>query len=110
MLFDTMLVLQNTEEATMEIPGLTLQPYKRNKVEAKFDLTLYVTPEQNQLTCNFEFATKLFDHTTISTLIEDLKILLFYISSLSEYSLKNMELTSKRGSKNNSIMEVELEF
>ncbi|MGO4953467.1 amino acid adenylation domain-containing protein [Paenibacillus sp. DRB1-1] len=92
MLFDTMLVLQNTEEAMIEIPGLTLQPYKRNKIEAKFDLTLYVTPEQNQLTCNFEFATKLFRNTSVKKLSNDYIYILSELSNNIHNNLLNIEL------------------
>nr|WP_231505345.1 non-ribosomal peptide synthetase [Paenibacillus massiliensis] len=64
-LFDTMLVLQNTERSEREIAGLQFKPYPQEHVAAKFDLTLYVAEHDNKLVCSFEYASALYHQTTI---------------------------------------------
>ncbi|HVK94673.1 MAG TPA: amino acid adenylation domain-containing protein, partial [Noviherbaspirillum sp.] len=64
-LFQVMLVLQNAPMSGLTLPDLSLQPITGNRTSAKFDLTLYVTENDGQLSCSFEYDTDLFDSATI---------------------------------------------
>ncbi|WP_316168801.1 MULTISPECIES: non-ribosomal peptide synthetase [unclassified Bradyrhizobium] len=48
--------------------GLTLTRYEEVKTAAKFDLSLYMTPEDHALEGQIEYASDLFDRTTIERL------------------------------------------
>ena len=47
-LFQVMLVLQNTPQGALELPGLTLEPVQVQGTTAKFDLTLNITETTQQ--------------------------------------------------------------
>ncbi|MBG9744209.1 non-ribosomal peptide synthetase, partial [Paenibacillus alvei] len=64
-LFDAMLVLQNTEQAELELAGLQWTPYPMESGAAKFDLTLSVSEHEQGMRCTLEYASKLFERTTI---------------------------------------------
>ncbi|MFE9823414.1 amino acid adenylation domain-containing protein [Streptomyces sp. NPDC005791] len=69
-LFQTMLVLQNQETARPDLPGLTVEDRLVHNGLSKFDLTFAFTEEQGEgrLTAGIEYATALFDRTTVETL------------------------------------------
>jgi amino acid adenylation domain-containing protein len=64
-LFQVMLVFQNTPAASLDLPGLTLQPVAQDSSSAKFDLTLNLALADGQLSGEFEYNTDLFDAATI---------------------------------------------
>ncbi|MEM6803978.1 MAG: amino acid adenylation domain-containing protein, partial [Bacteroidota bacterium] len=53
-LFNHMFVFQNSREPDLNIPELKICPYKRENVEAKFDLTLNVTEGETTYHLTFE--------------------------------------------------------
>ncbi|MCP5048865.1 MAG: amino acid adenylation domain-containing protein, partial [bacterium] len=64
-LFDVMLVLQNMEIPSIEIPGLKLEPLPFERSISKFDLTLLCSESEKRLWCTFEYSTALFKPRTI---------------------------------------------
>jgi surfactin family lipopeptide synthetase A len=64
-LFQVMLVLQNVPPHPFAAPGLTVIPVKVDRGAAQLDLTLYVQETPEGLKGTFEYATDLFDETTI---------------------------------------------
>ncbi|MFW5438909.1 non-ribosomal peptide synthetase, partial [Paenibacillus apiarius] len=64
-LFDAMLVLQNMDQAELELPELQLTSYPFDSNVAKFDLTLSVSEQENGMRCSWEFAAVLFERATI---------------------------------------------
>ncbi|WP_374017555.1 amino acid adenylation domain-containing protein, partial [Paenibacillus thiaminolyticus] len=64
-LFDAMLVLQNMDQAELELPGLQLTSYPFESNVVKFDLTLSVSEQENGLRCSWEYAAMLFERSTI---------------------------------------------
>ena len=68
-LFQVMLVLQNAPAGSLEIRDLRLRPVGVEGTTAKFDLTLALAETDGELTGHFEYATDLFDATTIDRLI-----------------------------------------
>ncbi len=76
-LFQVMLVLQNNEQGTLSLPGLTLSPMEQTSVRlAKFDLTLYVSEGMDGLELDWEYNSDLFESTTIQRMAEHFHILL----------------------------------
>ncbi|CDG80827.1 non-ribosomal peptide synthetase [Janthinobacterium agaricidamnosum] len=65
-LFQAMLLLQNMPTGTLELPGLTLSQVAAERAVAKFDLTLYLQEEGEQLAGAFEYNTDLFDAASIA--------------------------------------------
>jgi amino acid adenylation domain-containing protein len=64
-LFQVMLVLQNAPEQPFTLPGLSLTPVEVDRGAALLDLTLWVYETPEGLSGSFEYATDLFDKTTI---------------------------------------------
>ncbi|MET7612942.1 amino acid adenylation domain-containing protein, partial [Streptomyces seoulensis] len=81
-LFQTMLVLQNTAGADIELPGLTVSEQPVRTGISKFDLTFTFTETEDRaghpagLDGNLEFSTELFDHATAYSLADRLTRLL----------------------------------
>ncbi|MCE0556895.1 aminotransferase class V-fold PLP-dependent enzyme [Motilimonas sp. E26] len=65
-LFQVMLVLQNNEQAKFELDGMVLEPITVDTKDAKFDLTLYVSENQQGLSFRWEYNSDLFDAETIA--------------------------------------------
>ena len=74
--FQAMLVLQNYPEAQLELPGLKWTWVEVERGSTHFDLTLFLYDTPEGLTGVFEYATDLFDRTTIERLSEHFRILL----------------------------------
>ncbi|WP_280257452.1 amino acid adenylation domain-containing protein, partial [Nocardia wallacei] len=73
-LFQVMLAFQNTEQPTLELPGLTVAALDSDRVAAKFDLQVIVEPRHDaagapaDLVTVFTYATDLFDESTVRAL------------------------------------------
>ncbi|HVS00656.1 MAG TPA: amino acid adenylation domain-containing protein, partial [Thermoanaerobaculia bacterium] len=68
-LFQVMLVLQNAPAESLEIRDLRLRPVDVAAATAKFDLTVSLAEHDGRLRGVVEYATDLFDATTIERLI-----------------------------------------
>ncbi|MEW2163788.1 amino acid adenylation domain-containing protein [Streptomyces sp. NPDC007084] len=81
-LFQTMLVLQNNAAATPAVPGVHSERLPLEHRVAKFDLTFFVEEEAGAdgrpggLRWDVEYATDLYDETTVTTMTERLLVLL----------------------------------
>jgi amino acid adenylation domain-containing protein len=75
-LFQVMLALQNAPAETLEIRGLRLRPANAAATTVKFDLTLDVTEHGGALLGTAEYATSLFDATTVQRLLAGFERLL----------------------------------
>ncbi|WP_025029028.1 non-ribosomal peptide synthetase, partial [Caldalkalibacillus mannanilyticus] len=91
-LFDTMFVLQNTEQGTLEIEGLHLQEYPQEYTMAKFDLTLTIDELESGLTCQMEYATSLYREETIERMSRHFVQLLESIVENPQHTLASLEL------------------
>ncbi|MFI7237653.1 amino acid adenylation domain-containing protein [Streptomyces cyaneofuscatus] len=85
-LFQTMLVLQNQETARPDLPGLTVEDRLVHNGLSKFDLTFAFTEEATEegrspLTAGIEYATALFDRTTVQALATRLVRLLEQVAA-----------------------------
>ena len=64
-LFQVMLAEQTAPTQSLRLPGLELEQLAVDSGIAKFDLTLYVARREGRLMASFEYASDLFDATTI---------------------------------------------
>ncbi|MCM3268071.1 non-ribosomal peptide synthetase [Paenibacillus elgii] len=69
-IFDTMFMLQNEAVHTLEAGGLTFESEELNPGVSKFDFSLSVTAHKAELSCTWEYATKLFKPETIRRMAE----------------------------------------
>ena len=94
-LFDTMFTLQNMDTPDVQIPGLKILPYPYESRISKFDLTLTAVEIEDRLAFTFQYCTHLFKKETIqrftaffkktiSTILENLKIMISAIEIISE--------------------------
>ncbi|WP_030107606.1 condensation domain-containing protein, partial [Actinoalloteichus caeruleus] len=68
-MFQVAMVLQNTPEANLTVPGATVSPLSTSTGTARFDLLVSLTEDSadgGNLTGFVEYATDLFDRTTIT--------------------------------------------
>nr|AYN44369.1 nonribosomal peptide synthetase [Cloning vector H69C977B_s26] len=74
-LFQVMLMLQNTPEGHLSLPGLALEPIDLEIESAKFDLTLSFEPTREGLAGVIEYSTDLFDADRIERMVAHLQVL-----------------------------------
>lgn len=67
-LFQVMLVLQNNERSSLELPGLTLSSIESEENIAKYDLTLNIINNEGSLELGWEYNSDLFKAETISSM------------------------------------------
>ena len=68
-LFQVMFAMQNVPRQTLELPGLRLTPMERPDGMSKFDLFLQMTETASGLAGSIEYATDLFERSTIERLL-----------------------------------------
>ena len=69
-LFQIMFSLQNTPSTEFRVAGLRIAPAELSTETARFDLSLFVSEEANQLECTLEYACDLFDRATAERLCD----------------------------------------
>ncbi|WP_370872549.1 amino acid adenylation domain-containing protein [Paenibacillus zeirhizosphaerae] len=67
--FDTMFSLQNTPSRTLQIPGLSCEPYAFETKQSAFDLSLQIHEQKDRLELFIEYSTSLFREATIHRLM-----------------------------------------
>ncbi|WP_416654229.1 non-ribosomal peptide synthase/polyketide synthase [Bacillus amyloliquefaciens] len=109
-LFDTMFVLQNTEQTDIEVDSLAVRPYEQTNTAAKFDLQLTFVMEQDEIQGSFDYCTKLFRQKTIATLSKDYAMILSAIIKDPSIPLKEIQLSEKVNKSEQYASEIELNF
>lgn len=67
--FDTMFSLQNAPSRTLQLPGLSCEPYGFETNQSAFDLSLQIHEQQDRLELFMEYSTRLFREDTIHRLM-----------------------------------------
>ncbi|MGF0176756.1 amino acid adenylation domain-containing protein [Streptomyces sp. Marseille-Q5077] len=67
-LFQTMLVMQDNDRNGLDLPGVRAEPEPLTTTTSKFDLTLFLEETPDGIEGHFEYATDLFDHSTVQAL------------------------------------------
>jgi len=65
-LFQVMFALQNAPQRPLELAGITLRPLDIERSTAQVDLTLHVWETAEGLSASFEYASELFEESTIA--------------------------------------------
>lgn len=94
-LFQVMLVWQESSEQAWTLPGLTLSPVQIESGTAKFDLTLFLWEQADELAGVLEYNTDLFEASTIARLLTHYQYLLESIVALPSQSLARLSLFSE---------------
>ena len=94
-LFQTVLVLQNAAEESLEMPGLSWSPLPVNNTTAKFDLSLSLADTERGLAGTAEYNLDLFEPSTISRMMGHLKVLLEGVLAEPERSTSDLPLLSQ---------------
>ncbi|MDF5726150.1 MAG: amino acid adenylation domain-containing protein [Rhizonema sp. PD37] len=94
-LFQVMFVLENNESPDLSLPGLQVEWLDLTYPVAKFDLTLMVIESDNQLSCSWEYATDLFEKSTIQRMAEQFEVLLNSIVDNPKQSIKTLPLMTE---------------
>ncbi len=64
-IFQVMLALDNTPTDALSVPGLTLEAVRLPRTTAYFDLSLFLQDADGVLSGNFEYASSLFEQSTV---------------------------------------------
>ncbi|MCM3340480.1 non-ribosomal peptide synthase/polyketide synthase [Paenibacillus sp. MER TA 81-3] len=91
-LFDTVFVLQNTEQGTFDIDGLQLLPHPAEHPVAKFDLTFHIEEEAEGLACSIEYATALFQRETVARMAQHFRQLVEAVTGEPADRLDRLEM------------------
>jgi amino acid adenylation domain-containing protein len=91
-LFQVMFALQNEPLRALELQGLTLSPFEVDAGGAQFDLTLIMQETVEGLRANFNYATDLFDESTIARMGTHLRSLLEAMTDTPERSVWDLPL------------------
>jgi non-ribosomal peptide synthetase component F len=91
-LFQAMFVLQNTPRPMVAPNGLQIESVEIDNPTAQFDLSLYLRERDGKLIGYFEYASELFDASTIERLAENFTTLLESIVAAPERSVAALEL------------------
>lgn len=94
-LFQVLFVLHNNPPLEAKFPGLALSPVKLDGNTAKFDLSLFITPEEKGLVGTLEYSTDLFDGATIERMLVHFQTLLEGIAANPQQPISNLPLLGK---------------
>ncbi|MGN9865284.1 non-ribosomal peptide synthase/polyketide synthase [Bacillus swezeyi] len=109
-LFDTMFVLQNTEQTDIEVDSLAVRPYEQTHTVAKFDLQLTFVINQHEIQGSFDYCTKLFKKKTIAMLAKDYVMILSAMIQNPSIPLKDIQLSEKVNKSKHFTSAIELDF
>ncbi|MDW3192242.1 MAG: amino acid adenylation domain-containing protein [Cytophagales bacterium] len=93
-LFDVAFVYQNFEEGTQAIPDLTVHPMNSGHDVAKFDLTFTVSEIVENFHVHVNYATELFDPSTIDRFNGYLKALIGQVATDATVKLSEIDVLS----------------
>jgi amino acid adenylation domain-containing protein len=94
-LFQVMFALQNVPKQPLELPGIAVSLLAVDPGTAKFDLTLSMVQEGEELRGTVEYNTDLFDKTTITRLIGHFQTLLEGIVANPDQSIATLPLLTE---------------
>jgi non-ribosomal peptide synthetase component F len=86
-LFQVNLTFQNTPEASVALPGLTISPVEMKVVTAQLDLSINFAEADRALVGALEYKTDLFDASTMQQFIDDLLLVLKLVAENPECRL-----------------------
>jgi amino acid adenylation domain-containing protein/FkbM family methyltransferase len=91
-LFQVLFLMQQQEEAALELPGVRVDELRLSGDTAKFDLMLGATAREAGLTLSLEFNHDLFDAATAARMLAGLQALLEQLAGAAETSIAELPL------------------
>ncbi|MCF2220332.1 amino acid adenylation domain-containing protein [Chryseobacterium sp. PS-8] len=93
-LFDVMFSYQNFEEPELSMGNLMVSSYSHNHVDAKFDISLTVSEDKDQLFLSFEYSTNLFKRESIERFAEYFQNIVDAVTADPEVIIKEIQMLS----------------
>ena len=93
-LFDVMFAYEDFGYSEVSVPGLSFEPFEGTDRVAQFDLTLTATASEAGLQMSFDYASALFDETTIKRFAKYFKKISAAILSNQEILIQDIDLLS----------------
>ncbi|WP_338805056.1 amino acid adenylation domain-containing protein [Xenorhabdus griffiniae] len=93
-IFQVMLALNNTPTQSLELPGLSVSKMVPPHRSAYFDLTLSLTENQDSLSGYLEYATSLFDRTTVERMVSYLNNVLTAMTTNETQAIAHLPMLS----------------
>ncbi|MFH1027398.1 MAG: condensation domain-containing protein, partial [Pseudomonadota bacterium] len=90
--FDLMVMLQNTEQASFDFAGATVREFDRFETVSKFDMDFMFTEQDGQIEMLLAYNADLFDRTTIERLGGHLEQLMRSVVADPEQPISHLEL------------------
>jgi non-ribosomal peptide synthetase component F len=90
-LFQVNLTFQNTPDASVALPGLTISPVERKAVTAQLDLIFVFSEVDRAVVGSLEYNTDLFDESTMQRLISDFSTALTFAAENPEARLSEIK-------------------
>ncbi len=94
-LFDTMFAYQRLDEIKEKVDGLSIEPFKSENTNAKFDLTLAILDTGKNWNLSYNYSTHLFKEETIERFATGFKMLLSQIADDSNQSIADLTVVDK---------------
>jgi amino acid adenylation domain-containing protein len=94
-LFQVVFALQNTPMPSLELPGLTLNPWGTDTGTSQFDLILSVTETDQGMIETVEYNTDLFDAATIAHMMTQYQVLLNSIATNPDLRIADIPLLTE---------------
>ncbi|GMQ63594.1 amino acid adenylation domain-containing protein [Vallitalea maricola] len=95
-LFDTMLVLQNTEDISLELGNAEVELCNITPPVSKFDITLNIKEKSNNIIYDIEYNTNLFERETIERLSKHFVNILDCIGDKPNILISNISVLSEQ--------------
>ena len=90
-----MFVYHNYDRPELEIPGLKLEPFRRERTESKFDITLFAFEKDDKIVLSLEYATGLFKGETIDRFIACFNEIVSAVTRGVDIELSDVEIISE---------------
>ncbi len=94
-LFDVNFVLQNMDEAELDIENLKFKSFELDNPTSKFDLSLECREENNAIRAGFEYYTAIFKKETVEQLCEHFVKILEIITEQPNVQIKDIDIVSE---------------
>ena len=94
-IFDTMLVLQNTDAKEIELDNITVREYRLEREVSKFDMTLSAEEQGSEIKFKLEYCTRLFERQTMERLVEHFKNIIKAVAENPELKLDEIDMISE---------------
>ena len=103
-LFDTMFVLQNTDNKALDINDISIEDYELKSKVSKFDITIEAEEADDGIKFNLEYCTKLFKRETMERLIDHFINILRVSADNPEIKISEIDMLS-RGEKRKILVD-----